>query len=951
MNEQRLQAYLNLINALLNCPSGEESEILNANRELVDAGLVETMAKEAEMLSQRGDENAANYLIDVARQLAEALGLSSSSQLDFLLTVLQATADSNGDPQVVYPLLKENLDKIDDKLAVVLEEWATAKLQEVESEIAQSIAADIGNFSNRIQQLPLGNRDSNLEIAITGYNVVLTVYNRQDFPKNWATTQNNLGNAYSDRIIGEKAENIELAIKCYQQALQVRTHEAFPQDWAMTQNNWGNAYSDRIQGEKAENIELAIDCYKQALQVLTREALPQDWAGTQNNLGTAYSDRIKGEKAENIELAIDCYQQALQVLTREALPKNWATTQNNLGTAYSDRIKGKKAENIELAIDCYQQALQVRTREAFTQNNAETLLNLGIAYQEYRQFTAAYNTFVSAIETVELLRGNIVSGDEVKRKHSQEWNQLYLRMVEVCIELHNYTKAIEYADRSKARNLVELIATRDLYPKGEMPEEVRNELQRLKAEINLESRRLANSETRFLQETGFLGEDTIYINELRERYNQLLPFKPIQFNDIEKLIDERTAIIEWYITNDKFLAFIITSDPPLTPPSKGGEQESEPPLLRGAGGIAIWQSTPKDLESLQNWANEYLNDYTQQYPSWLIQLPQRLTQLAEILHIDEILSQIPSNCEKLILIPHRYLHLFPLHALPLKVPPSPGDLEGSEVPPLRGDLGGFLLDRFPNGVSYAPNCQLLQQAQNRQRPNFQHLFAIQNPTADLDYTDLEVATIQQHFDPSDILANTAAKKDAISNALLRNPHCAHFSCHGYFNFASPLQSALLLADSKQPDGDIDLQKCFTLEDIFTSNFSQCRLVTLSACETGLTDFTTNSDEYIGLPSGFLVAGSPSVVSSLWRVTDLSTAFLMIKLYENLQSQTSVPIALNQAQIWLRNVSKKEFIQWTNCLNLGNNWIEEIQAKLEVFNLDDAPFAHPVYWAAFCAIGQ
>ena len=103
-----------------------------------------------------------------------------------------------------------------------------------------------------------------------------------------------------------------------------------------------------------------------------------------------------------------------------------------------------------------------------------------------------------------------------------------------------------------------------------------------------------------------------------------------------------------------------------------------------------------------------------------------------------------------------------------------------------------------------------------------------------------------------------------------------------------------------------------------------------------------SDEYIGLPS---------IVRLIYKMADLSTAFLMIKLYENLQTQTSVPIALNQAQIWLRNVSKQEFLQWTNRLNLGNNWIKEIQAKLELFNLDDQPFAHPIYWAAFCAIGQ
>lgn len=111
---------------------------------------------------------------------------------------------------------------------------------------------------------------------------------------------------------------------------------------------------------------------------------------------------------------------------------------------------------------------------------------------------------------------------------------------------------------------------------------------------------------------------------------------------------------------------------------------------------------------------------------------------------------------------------------------------------------------------------------------------------------------------------------------------------------------------------------------------------------GMTSAIAFSDEYICLAS---------FVSSLWSVTDLSTAFLIIQLYGILQHHTSVPSALNQAQIWLRDVSNKEFLQWTNRLNLGNNWIEEIQAKLKLFNLDDAPFAHPVYWAAFCAIGQ
>jgi CHAT domain-containing protein len=47
----------------------------------------------------------------------------------------------------------------------------------------------------------------------------------------------------------------------------------------------------------------------------------------------------------------------------------------------------------------------------------------------------------------------------------------------------------------------------------------------------------------------------------------------------------------------------------------------------------------------------------------------------------------------------------------------------------------------------------------------------------------------------------------------------------------------------------------------------------------ITDFTSTSDEYIGLPSGFILAGAANVVSTLWAVNDLSTALFMIHFYQ------------------------------------------------------------------------
>lgn len=59
MNEVRRQAYLNLIQSLLSCASGKESQILEANSGLVDAGLVQVMQQAAEKLREEGNENTA----------------------------------------------------------------------------------------------------------------------------------------------------------------------------------------------------------------------------------------------------------------------------------------------------------------------------------------------------------------------------------------------------------------------------------------------------------------------------------------------------------------------------------------------------------------------------------------------------------------------------------------------------------------------------------------------------------------------------------------------------------------------------------------------------------------------------------------------------------------------------------------------------------------------------
>ncbi|NJM62435.1 MAG: hypothetical protein HC849_23145 [Oscillatoriales cyanobacterium RU_3_3] len=104
----------------------------------------------------------------------EEQNLKSLSQSDiqvylqFLIEVLQATRNSNGDAQVVYLLLAANTDKTNLILAEILPRFVSAVLRKVPTGTVQSLVADIVTFSDLIQQFPLGNKASNMEVAMLG---------------------------------------------------------------------------------------------------------------------------------------------------------------------------------------------------------------------------------------------------------------------------------------------------------------------------------------------------------------------------------------------------------------------------------------------------------------------------------------------------------------------------------------------------------------------------------------------------------------------------------------------------------------------------------------------------------------------------------------------------------------------------------------------------------------
>ncbi|MDZ8083170.1 MAG: CHAT domain-containing protein [Nostoc sp. DcaGUA01] len=388
MDEQRMQAYVNLIEQLFACASREElAAILQQHAELLDAELLAVMQQYAAHLESQGNGNAAQWLLGIVEQLAKAMGItdagaqkSSKDSEQFLWAVLQLVEQSKGDAQQVYPFLAQHQDGLNEQLLQTLPKVAASLLGGESKQ--QFVATVLSMFGDLIQQFPLGRRWLNVELSITAYQFALQIRTREGFPEQWATTQSNLAIAYRERILGERADNLELAIAASELALQIFTPEAFPQAWAGIQSNLAFAYSERIRGEKADNLEQAIAAGELALQIFTCETFPQQWATTQSNLALAYRERILGERADNLELAIAAYKLALQVYTHEAFPQQWAITQNNLAVAYFWRIQGDRADNLEQSIATSQLALQVLTRQAFPQDWAMTQGNLVNTYTQ-----------------------------------------------------------------------------------------------------------------------------------------------------------------------------------------------------------------------------------------------------------------------------------------------------------------------------------------------------------------------------------------------------------------------------------------------------------------------------------------------------------------------------------------------------------------------------------------
>ena len=141
---------------------------------------------------------------------------------------------------------------------------------------------------------------------------------------------------------------------------------------------------------------------------------------------------------------------------------------------------------------------------------------------------------------------------------------------------------------------------------------------------------------------------------------------------------------------------------------------------------------------------------------------------------------------------------------------------------------------------------------------------LENP---LLYAEAEAQQIARMMRGASLSGDHSVKERVLQAAA--NCKWLHFSCHGSFAPDDPLQSALTLSETET----------LTAQEVLEKLTLRCDLVSLSACESGLSQ-VRRGDELFGLVRAFIYAGTRALVVTQWKVEELSTRIVMERFYRN-----------------------------------------------------------------------
>jgi CHAT domain-containing protein len=161
-----------------------------------------------------------------------------------------------------------------------------------------------------------------------------------------------------------------------------------------------------------------------------------------------------------------------------------------------------------------------------------------------------------------------------------------------------------------------------------------------------------------------------------------------------------------------------------------------------------------------------------------------------------------------------------------------------------------------------------------------------------------------------------ASRERVMKPDLGEYRIVHFATHSLLNDEHPELSGVVLSlvdrNGRPQNGFLRLYDIYNLR-------LGADLVVLSACRTALGQ-EIKGEGLIGLTRGFLYAGAPRVVATLWEIDDRTTAEAMKKFYEGMLGRGERPAeALRAAQIALWRTKGWDAPYYWAALTLEGEW--------------------------------
>ncbi len=754
-----------------------------------------------------------------------------------------------------------------------------------------------------------------------------------------STSLGNLGSIYTDLADYDKAEQL------LRRALEIKEKILAPTSAsiAVTLNNLGSVFSAKGDEDKA------LELYKRALEIREKALRPNhpDIARSLEFLGTSY--RTKGDFKQSEEN----YLRGLEILRKTFGEEHYriARMLGNLAVLYQMQGNYDRAELL------FRQAVEMMEKTVGKEHSdyATTIYFLARFYTDKGDYEQAEPLYKKALEVVEklfvaphpdvisylnsLARNYQAKGetkqslDLLKRSHrlseraaqtilftsSEKQKLLYLNSL--AGETNQYLSAhLKFAPNDAAA--LELALTTIFERKGRVSDAVAFEFSALRNRFNsndqilLENLIKINSQLaqKILNATENMNEKQIKeLEEQKEKLEQEISrrssefrsrIQPATISSIQAAIPENAALIEFAIYR------------PFDPKAVGNDEKKafgEPHyvayVVRRQGAIQ-W----KDLGAAKT-----IDESTENFRQALRDVKRKdVAQLARIVD-KKILAQLRpflGDATHLLISPDGELNLIPFEALV-------------------DEKNQFLIENY--SFTYLTSGRDLLRMQTK-RESKNNPMVIANPLfgtsetasvsgkrqndtffAPLGGTLQEAKSIQTIFPNANILTDANATETVLKQT--NAPQILHLATHGFFledkKIVNPLlRSGLAFAGANSRKGEKD-DGILTALEASGLNLWGTKLVILSACDTGLGE-VRNGEGVYGLRRAFVLAGTESLVMSLWSVSDFVTREMMTNYYKNLKNGLGRGASLRQVQLeMLKKPNRQHPFYWASFIQSGD----------------------------------